>query len=377
MAPPSPAKRLDWVNVLFLAGSHIVAVAGTAVYVSLHGFSVGALAVFAFFMIACGFSVTAGYHRLFSHGAYEAHPAVRLFYLIFGAAAFENSALRWARDHRMHHARVDEEEDPYNIRKGFWWAHVGWVFYKTPPRDGANHTGDLERDPLVLWQDRFYLPLAIATGFALPLLIGYIIGDPYGAFLLGGFVRIVLLHHATFCVNSLAHSIGRQPYSASDSSRDSFITALVTLGEGYHNYHHTFPFDYRNGVRAWQFDPSKWIIWGLSRLGLASRLIRTPSHVVIKARLQMQARRAELFVADHPRIVEALQAARQRLEELLDQWGALKARLASVRERVGRSSREGLDALRFEIAQAERRIRSVYREWRRALQNPELLVPAQ
>jgi len=242
-------RVLSWPNTLFLVGTHLAAVVGTILYATLHGFSVAAIGICVAMGIACGLSVTGGYHRLFAHATYEAHPIVRIFYLIFGAGAWQNSALKWSSDHRRHHAFVDGEDDPYSIRKGFWWAHIGWIFWQDPPSSPGGKVGDLERDLWVRLQHSLYIPLAVGVGFGLPLGLGFVFGDPWGGLILGGLLRTVLIHQTTFCVNSLAHTIGSQPYSDLDSSRDSAITAIVTLGEGYHNFHHTFPFDYRNGVR--------------------------------------------------------------------------------------------------------------------------------
>src|SRR5258708_29669684 len=152
--------------------------------------------------------------------------------------------------------------------------------------NGLRRIRDLQADPLMRWQHRYYVPCAIAFGGLLPLAIGLIWGDPVGAFLVAGFLRLVLQYHATFAINSLAHSLGAQPYDSSTSARDHFLTALVTLGEGYHNFHHRFQNDYRNGVRAWHFDPTKWLIWALSCVGATSGLKRAPAQRIREARDQ-------------------------------------------------------------------------------------------
>ncbi len=338
----------------------------------LHGVTAVAVVLFLVWTAACGFSVTAGYHRLFTHGAYRAHAALRAFWLFFGAAAIENSALKWCSDHRRHHASVDEEADPYNIRLGFWWAHIAWIFFRDDQR--IEKVGDLERDPLVRLQHRFYVPLLLFASFGLPTWIGLCFGDAWGGLVLGGFLRLVVLYHATFCVNSLAHMFGGQPYSDGDSSRDSSLTALITLGEGYHNFHHTFPFDYRNGVRAWHFDPTKWVIRGLSWTGLAGGLVRAPHDAILKARIRMDEKRVAGWVAEHPVLAVRLREARERLEKLAERWAELKAQMTALRERTGRASREALDELRSEMREARRRFREAYGAWRLVLRQPELLA---
>ena len=278
-------KSLSWVNLSFLSGVHLAALAGGIVYFALSGppaLSIWLLAVL--WTVLTVFALSAGYHRLFSHRSYEAHPVMRFFLLVFGAAAFQNSALTWAADHRRHHRSTDTEFDPYNAQRGFWWSHVGWVLHKTPPAEELYPVPDLQKQRLVVWQHRWYMTIGSVAGFLVPGLIGLAFGDFWGGVLVAGLLRLVLVYQVTFSVNSIAHLVGRQPYSTSNSSRDSLLVALLTMGEGYHNFHHTFPGDYRNGVRAHHFDPSKWGIWLCNVVGLARRLRRTPAPAIVRAR---------------------------------------------------------------------------------------------
>ena len=278
---PSSAAGVYWENILFLAVTHLAGVAGIVYACAVH-FSPWTLGLAALWLALCMLSTTGGYHRLFAHRAYRAAAPLRLFYLLFGAASFQGPALRWASDHRVHHARTDEDGDPHDIRRGFWWAHIGWLFYRSPANTAQSR--DLLADRLVRFQDRLYLPLAALFGFLLPAAIAWTWGDPLGGLLLAGFLRLLVQYHATFSINSVAHTIGRRPYSASISARDSFVTAILTLGEGYHNYHHRFPGDYRNGIRFHHFDPTKWWVWTLSKIGLARDLHRASREAVRRAR---------------------------------------------------------------------------------------------
>lgn len=366
-----PWHRIDWLNTVFLIVVHVTAVAGTALYASLHGFTWAAVAIGVALGAASGMSITAGYHRLFAHGTYRAHPALRAFYLLFGSAAFQKSALKWCGDHRRHHTYTDREEDPYNIRRGFLWAHMGWILFREPGNLPVTHVTDLERDPLVRIQHRFYFSIATVVGFGLPLALGFLAGDPWGGFIVGGFLRLVCLYQATFCVNSVAHALGTQPYSDRYSARDSALTAFITLGEGYHNYHHAFPFDYRNGVRAWHFDPSKWLIRVMSFLGLTRDLVRAPRELILKARLRMQERHA---TSKHPQAAELLRAARVKMESLLDRWAALKVQVADLRSRFDRGSHEALESLRREVRETWSAFREARGLWFRALRRPEILA---
>ena len=240
---------------------------------------------------ATGFSITVGYHRLYSHLAFQAGDSVQLFTLIFGAAAFENSALMWASEHRRHHKHVDDVDDPYSISKGFFYAHIGWLLFKLNSDPPYDNVPDLLKNRMVCWQHRYIHLIASAVSFVLPAAAGALWNGwsgAMGAFLLAGVARVVIVQHCTFLINSACHIFGTQPYSTKCSARDSWFIALFTMGEGYHNYHHEFQHDYRNGVQPWNFDPTKWIIWSLSTLGLTKKLSRVSKE---KIRLAKQMNR--------------------------------------------------------------------------------------
>ena len=275
--------RLHRLNTTFILSAHLMAVAAV-VYLAAARFSWWTVGLGLLWGALCTLSISGGYHRLFAHAAYTAAWPLRLFYLMFGAASVQNSALAWAADHRTHHADTDGERDPYSISRGFWWAHIGWVLHEKEEPDRDALVGDLQADPLVAFQDRHYVKLAILFGALAPAALGLLWGDPLGAFLVAGWLRIVVQWHVTFSVNSFAHLIGRQPYDRNGTARDSHVLALVTFGEGYHNFHHRFQADYRNGVRWFDFDPTKWLVWSASRIGLARDLRRAPRERVLEAR---------------------------------------------------------------------------------------------
>jgi len=286
----------DWTNIVFVGIAHLLAL-GAVAWLLFVGASPWTLGLGAVWFALCGVAITGGYHRLFAHPTYKAVRAVRAFYLCFGAASVQNSALKWAADHRVHHAKTDRDEDPYNIRRGFWWAHMGWVFHQDVrtadgPAKESHGVKDLASDALVRWQDRHYVLIALVFGAVLPGLLGLLWGDPIGALLVAGFLRLVVQWHATGAVNSFSHRFGTQPFCRENSARDSSLAALLTLGEGYHNFHHRFQIDYRNGVRWWHFDPTKWFVWTLARIGLAGGLRRTPRETIerVRAAVLVQAR---------------------------------------------------------------------------------------
>lgn len=273
--------RVSWKNVGFLSVAHVLA-GVTVAYLIWVRCSPWTLGLGALWLALCGLSITAGYHRHFAHPTHKAAWPLRALYLLFGAASAQNSALKWSADHRRHHRRTDEECDPYNARRGFWWSHVGWIFFEDETPIEMATVSDLQRDRLVRLQHRHLIPLTALVGCAIPALLGLLWGDPWGAMLCAGFLRLVLQWHATFSINSLAHMLGTQPYSTACTARDSWITAMVTLGEGYHNYHHRFPGDYRNGVRWYHFDPTKWFLYVAAKLRLVRDLRRVP-HAAIEA----------------------------------------------------------------------------------------------
>jgi len=273
---------------VIVGASHLLALAGILWLVTVRA-SFPTIGLGVAWFVLCTLSISGGYHRLFAHPTYRTIPLVRAFYLVFGAASVQNSALKWAADHRIHHAKTDQDEDPYNIRRGFWWAHMGWIFRRDAGPAPVHRVKDLVADPLVRWQDRRYVPIALLFGAAVPAAIGFVWGDPIGALLVAGFLRLVLQWHATGSVNSVAHRFGTRPYCTKSSARDNAWMSLLTFGESYHNFHHRFQGDYRNGVRWWHFDPTKWFVCCLSRIGLAHDLRRTSPEAIERARTSVRA----------------------------------------------------------------------------------------
>jgi stearoyl-CoA desaturase (delta-9 desaturase) len=377
-APSDQPRRplpLDWRNILLLGLVHLVTFGGLAIYLPTHGLSLAAALMGTLGAALTIFSVSAGYHRLFSHRAYQAHPALRFFLLVFGAGAFQNTALQWAADHRRHHGRTDTDLDPYNVRRGFWHAHIGWVLRKPDPEIKPASVRDLERDPLIVWQDRYYALIGLASGVALPVGLGFLFGDPWGGFIVGSAVRLFLVYHATFSINSFAHLIGDQPFSDRNSSRDSFLTALISMGEGYHNFHHTFPADYRNGAGTFCWDPTKWIISSLTVVGLARNLQRTPQPVILRARLRMDERRL-LSAMVPPAAQERLQQLRAAIDRAVARWHTVVDRYEANKTLATNQARDVLASLRRETSLASRELQQAYLHWQRAVRSPASLCRA-
>jgi stearoyl-CoA desaturase (delta-9 desaturase) len=281
--------NINFINSSFLIGTPILAVTSLIYYSMNYGISWFEPVIFFFFYFASGLSITAGYHRLFSHRTHKGEWPLRLFYALFGAAAFQNSAIKWCSDHRRHHLKTDEDEDPYSVTDGFMWAHIGWVMVDQGD-EMVEHVEDLEADKILAWQDRHIFLIGFLVGIVLPGLVGFaLLGNMHGllgGMIYGGFLRVVIVHHATFLINSAAHTWGTQPYSTANTSKDSPLLSFFTFGEGYHNFHHTFQADYRNGHRWYHWDPSKWLIQSASWVGLTKDLHTIPDKSIESRRMK-------------------------------------------------------------------------------------------
>jgi len=346
-----PFERVNWITSSFLIGTLFLSLTAVPAYLYFFGIDWFQVAMFLFFFAACGFSITLGYHRLFSHLSFQAHPMVKAVVLFFGAGAFENSALMWCCEHRTHHKHVDHEEDPYDINKGLFHAHIGWLLFKLNSSTTYENVPDLKRDRMVMFQHKYVQWIAVFVAFVLPGILGYAWGgwsSALGGVLIAGVARVVFLQHCTFCINSLCHYIGRRPYSSNCSARDSWIMAVFTFGEGYHNYHHEFQHDYRNGVKPWQFDPTKWIIWTLAKLGLADKLRTVPSEKILLAELG-EAQRCMESKLESPELTEGarayIAASYARLQATATEWAQFKDAQMEI-------TREMLADLRAEVRAA-------------------------
>ena len=330
-----------WLNVIVFAVTFIVA----AFIVPYRAYTVGfdsSEIIFALLcFIYCGMSITAGYHRLWSHKTYQAHWSLRVLFALGGAFALQNSILHWSSDHRVHHKHVDNNDlDPYSAKMGFWYSHMGWMCreYQAHRYHDYKNVRDLQKDAIVMWQHKHYLLLSIVMNFGVPIAFGLWHGDLINSILLVGFFRLVVNHHTTFFINSLAHVWGKQTYTDKNTARDNGFLAFLTFGEGYHNYHHIFENDYRNGIRWWQFDPTKWLIKSCQWLGLTSKLRVSPEDKIEKMRLAMTLKRSKDSLIHLPNAEQAISQLQQEYDLLIsklnDYYQVRKALLLEKREQV-------------------------------------------
>jgi stearoyl-CoA desaturase (Delta-9 desaturase) len=235
-----------------------------------------------------GLGITVGFHRLLTHRSFKTSRPMRGLFAALGSAAIEGPVIEWVANHRKHHQFSDQPGDPHSPhvdRAGGWrgalgglfHAHVGWIFADQELASEQRYAKDLLADPVVRFVDRTFV-LWVLVGLAVPFALGFaltgsLVGGLTGL-LWGGAVRIFLLHHSTFSINSLCHFFGRRRFVTGDESRNLLWLSLPTLGEAWHNNHHAFPTSARHGLRWWQLDPSAWLITGLERSGLIWDVVR-------------------------------------------------------------------------------------------------------
>lgn len=368
-----PTKKMVWVNILFFAFTTLGALIGVPFYMQRFGISAFEIGLFLFYTSATALSITVGYHRLFAHGTYKAHPVIRFMLLFFGAASFEQSALKWASQHRDHHAFTDTDRDPYNIKKGFFYAHIGWLMFWDHPFDFSN-AKDLTQDKVIMHQHKNYLFWSIGAGIITPLVIGALAGHLLGALIFGICLRITFVYHSTFFINSVCHMFGNRSYDPHSTARDHWFVALLTFGEGYHNFHHRFPSDYRNGVRWYHWDPSKWIIALLGKAGLASNLKTICEFRIVEARIAAEktviAERLKKIdnTAVFERIQDALHLRHRQLRMLLKTWeSAHKERLEHRLLQAADLSEHMRQAGRMKLEEAKRQFLERRKHWNELL----------
>lgn len=284
-------KHINWLNTYFIVIVPLMGLASTYWVPLTNKTAIWAI----FYYFNTGLGITAGYHRLWAHRCYKARLPLQIYLAAAGAGAVEGSIRWWSRGHRAHHRYTDTEKDPYSVRKGLLYSHMGWMLLKqNPKRMGRTDVTDLDEDPLVIWQHRNFLKCVITMSLVFPTMVaGLGWNDWLGGFVYAGILRIFFVQQATFCINSLAHWLGDQPFDDRNSPRDNWITALVTLGEGYHNFHHEFPSDYRNAIRWFQYDPTKWCIWMWKQVGLAYDLNTFRQNEIDKGRLQQEQKKLD------------------------------------------------------------------------------------
>ncbi|HEV8379354.1 MAG TPA: fatty acid desaturase [Tepidisphaeraceae bacterium] len=270
-----------------------LAVAG--VFLWGYGFSWVHLGLLLGMYILTGLGITIGYHRLFTHKAFEARLPLKAALAVLGSMAVEGPLLKWVAVHRRHHQHSDEHDDPHSpnvfgggllgVLKGLWHAHLGWIFKADPPQL-SRYVPDLQKDGLLRVLSNLF-PLWVLIGLLVPALLGGLITLSWtGAllgFIWGGLVRIFLVHHITWSINSVCHLWGSRPFRCHDESRNNIVFGVLAFGEGWHNNHHAFPTSARHGLAWWQIDVSYWVIRVMAWLRLAYN-VKIPAMAAMAAK---------------------------------------------------------------------------------------------
>lgn len=374
-------KQLDIKNCLFFGSTFLLTVVGLPLYLWKRDLTPGDWAIAIFMALATMLATTMGHHRLFAHRAFQVPFFIKFLNLFFGAASYEGSALNWASEHRDHHRFVDTPKDPYNIKQGFWHAHMGWFIYERPQQDYGN-AKDLSSDPWILHQHKYWIYWAVTAGILLPLALGLAFGSFWGTVFLGVSARLFVVNHCVFLINSAAHTFGKQNYDLNCTAKDSFICAFLTHGEGYHSFHHRFPTDYRNGIKWYHWDPTKWTVRLLSYVGLATNLKRTEEAQILAARTAVEKELADIRWArlqQNPRLAQTakqLDVFYANLRETLQQWDQRSGEYRRMRANSAEHNREIRKAKAEEVKRARAQFFSQHREWLDLLESQSAFAPA-
>jgi len=255
-----------------------------------NGVGVTALVILAVGYVLTGLGITVGYHRLFTHRAFETFRAVRYLLAVLGQMGVEGDVVTWVADHRKHHQFSDRPGDPHSPHaefgdgalealRGLWHAHTGWIFSAAGRADRTRYAKDLVGDRGLRVIAKLFVPTVLLS-LAIPAVVGWaLIGGWYGfvsGLVWGGAVRILLLHHVTWSINSICHFWGRRRFESRDESRNVWWLSWLSFGESWHNNHHAFPTSAFHGLRRFEIDPGGWVIWTLEKCGLAWRVVRIP-----------------------------------------------------------------------------------------------------
>uniref|UniRef100_A0A8C9EH81 stearoyl-CoA 9-desaturase n=1 Tax=Pavo cristatus TaxID=9049 RepID=A0A8C9EH81_PAVCR len=286
---PKPPLRYVWRNIILMSLLHLGAIIGLTLIPSAK-IQTLAWAILCFVLSALG--ITAGSHRLWSHRSYKATLPLRIFLTIVNSMAFQNDIYEWARDHRVHHKFSETDADPHNAMRGFFFSHIGWLLVRKHPdvieKGQKLDLSDLKADKVVMFQRRYYKPSVVLLCFTLPTLVPWYFWDEsiIISFFIPAILRYALGLNATWLVNSAAHMFGNRPYDQNINPRENPLVSVGALGEGFHNYHHTFPYDYSTSEFGWRFNLTTAFIDFMCFLGLASDRKKVSKEVILARKMR-------------------------------------------------------------------------------------------
>ena len=260
----STEPRITWPVVFFMAVVHFGAL--FAFLPSNFSWSAVGLAVFLHWLTG-GLGITLGWHRLVTHRSFQTPKWLEYLLVFFGSLSLEGGPIEWIGLHRHHHIHSDQELDHHNSSKGFWWSHMSWMLHEIPAKqEVARYTKDIADDPFYQFLEKYFLPIQIVFGAIL-----YLIGG-WSFVVWGVFLRLVVVYHCTWFVNSATHKFGYRTYESGDRSTNCWWVALLTYGEGWHNNHHAFQYSARHGLKWWEIDMTWMTIRFLQAIGLATKV---------------------------------------------------------------------------------------------------------
>jgi len=366
--------NFNWGPGLYILGYHLFLLVALPIFFFYYHLPWQVLTLTLLLLYITGISTTTAYHRFYSHATYKLNPVVEAILLFFATMGAQGSALRWSFDHRHHHAFVDTDKDPYSIKKGFWYAHFLWLFEKPKPIE-KQVISDLLKNRMVCFQHKHYGLLMFASNILVTGIIGWCLGSYWMAFLFTWMVRQCLLHHFTWFINSLAHTWGDNSFSDELSAMDNYFISFFTWGEGYHNYHHTFANDYRNGIRWYHYDPTKWLIWSLKKLGLADQLKQNDPFFIEK-RLVLS-RKKFLLKQIHNSIAESKEVWQNRVSALCDSLLEKIGQIQQIKEQnaLSKGQKETLSSLKSQLKKIKSELKIQFHAWNTLSKEIGRLVP--
>ncbi len=260
----STKPTLNWVNITFFAVLHIGAL--LALFPGNFSWKAVGVAVFLYWVTG-GLGITLGFHRLVTHRSFQTPKWLEYFLALCGTLACQGGPFEWIGMHRIHHLHSDQDLDPHDSNKGFWWSHLGWMIHHAPAQDEiSRYIKDISDDPVYQFYQKNMIGIQVALGVLLLLFGGW------PCVIWGIFARVVVVYHCTWLVNSATHKFGYRSHESGDNSTNCWWVALLVFGEGWHNNHHAFQYSARHGLQWWEFDLTWLTIRLLQTLGLATNV---------------------------------------------------------------------------------------------------------
>ncbi|XP_017570808.1 acyl-CoA desaturase [Pygocentrus nattereri] len=285
---PKPPIVVVWRNVVLMSLLHLGAIYGLFLIPSASSLTL-LWAVLCF--LYAGLGITAGVHRLWSHRSYKASLPLRIFLAFANSMAFQNDIFEWARDHRVHHKYSETDADPHNANRGFFFSHIGWLLVRKHPdvieKGSKLELSDLKADKVVMFQRRVYKQSVLLMCFVVPTVVPWLLWNEslWIGFFIPALLRYSVGLNATWLVNSAAHMWGNRPYDININPRENRFVTFSAMGEGFHNYHHTFPYDYSTSEYGWKLNVTTCFIDLMCLLGLAWEC-KLAARDLVKARAQ-------------------------------------------------------------------------------------------